>query len=108
MENNETTQEGAIRESLEEACAKVVVDAPFALISIAGINQVHLFYRGHLSAPDYAAGEESLEVVLFDESNIPWDDLAFESVRYCLQRYLQDRTSGFFHFHETSLLLAQA
>lgn len=103
MENSESTREGAARESLEEACAQVIIDAPFALISIAHIDQVHLFYRGHLDTPDYAAGEESLEVQLFEAEHIPWHELAFTSVRYCLERYLEDRTQGVFDFHETTL-----
>mgnify|MGYP000040531505 CR=1 FL=1 len=104
MENGESTQQGAARESLEEACAHVVIDAPFALISIAHIDQVHLFYRGHLDTPIYSAGEESLEVKLFDAEEIPWLELAFTSVRYCLERYLEDRGQGVFDFHETTLL----
>ena len=57
---------------MEEAGAHVVIDAAFAMVSIAHINQVHLFYRGKLPAPDFAAGEESLEVRLFKPENIPW------------------------------------
>ena len=104
MENNETTQQGAARESLEEACAQVSLDAPFALISIAGIHQVHLFYRGQMAKPDFAAGDESLAVDLFAEHEIPWNELAFLSVRYCLERYLEDRRKGSFQFHETELV----
>lgn len=103
MENGETTAEAATRETEEEAGAKVVVDAPFAMVSIAHINQVHLFYRGRLNSPDYAAGEESLEVRLFHPDELPWPDLAFRSVTYCLQRYLEQRTSKQFSFHETRL-----
>ncbi|MFZ2267851.1 MAG: NUDIX hydrolase [Azonexus sp.] len=103
MENGETTAAAAVRETAEEAGANVIIDAPFAMVSIAHINQVHLFYRAHLAAPEYAAGEESLEVELFDASQIPWPDIAFRSVTYALQRYLEDRTAGVFGFHETSL-----
>lgn len=102
MENGESTQEGAARESFEEACAKIEINALFAIISIPHINQVHLFYRGKLHTPNFAAGEESLEVDLFEESRIPWSDLAFSSVRYCLERYLEDRKRGSFALHETS------
>lgn len=104
MENGESTSHGAAREALEEACADITLDAPFALISIAAINQVHLFYRGHLRKPEFAAGEESLAVDLFAEHEIPWDELAFLSIRYCLERYLADRKSGSFAFHETELV----
>lgn len=103
MENGETTAEAAGRETQEEAGARVIIEAPFALVSIAHINQVHLFYRGNLPSPDYAAGEESLEVALFAAEDIPWDELAFRSVRLCLERYLDDRTQGRFGFHESAL-----
>lgn len=103
MENGETTAEAAIRETREEAGAQIIVDAPFAMISIAHINQVHLFYRGRLSAPTYAAGEESLEVALVAPEEIPWRDLAFRSVTHCLERYLEDTAKGQFTFHESAL-----
>lgn len=103
MENGETTAEAATRETMEEAGAKIIVDAPFAMVSIAHINQVHLFYRGRLASPDYAAGEESLEVALVAADEIPWNELAFRSVRHCLECFLEDRASGRFQFHETAL-----
>lgn len=104
MENGETTAEAAARETLEEACAKVAIGAPFAMVNVAHINQVHLFYRGHLEIPEYAAGEESLDVSLVTEKDIPWDDLAFRSVTLCLQRYFEDRRRGHFSFHTADLL----
>lgn len=103
MENGETALAGAVRETVEEAGAHVTDLAPFALVNIAHINQVHLFYRGHLPTGEHAAGEESLEVRLFEIPDIPWEMLAFRSVRYCLERYLADRQSGRFGFHETHL-----
>ena len=65
MENGETTAQAAKRETLEESGATVEIDQAFAMFSMAEINQVHLFYRGKLSSPSYATGEESLEVALF-------------------------------------------
>lgn len=103
MENGETTAQAAIRETQEEAGAHILVDAPFALVSIAHINQVHLFYRGRLKGPDYSAGDESLEVALLAPAEIPWESLAFRSVSLCLERYLSDRTAGNFGFHEAQL-----
>jgi len=103
MENGESTAQGAIRETHEEAGASVSIDAPFALISIPHINQVHLFYRGRLERPEYAAGDESLAVALVAPDEIPWDELAFRSVTLCLERYLGDRNAGQFGFHETFL-----
>jgi len=104
MENAETTAEGAARETLEEACATVIVGEPFAMINIAHINQVHLFYRGRLAAPEFAAGDESLDVALVDEAEIPWDELAFRSVHLCLQHYFADRKKGCFGFHTADLM----
>lgn len=103
MENGETTAEAAARETLEEACARVVIGAPFAMVNVAHINQVHLFYRGHLSVPEFAAGEESLETELVAENDIPWENLAFRSVALCLRRYFEDRAKGSFGFHTADL-----
>lgn len=103
MENGETTSQAASRETFEEAGAKIIVDAPFAMVSIAHINQVHLFYRGRLATAEYAAGEESLEVVLAKPDEIPWKDIAFRSVTHCLERYLDDLENGQFGFHEAVL-----
>ena len=103
MENGETTVAAAVRETAEEAGAEVGIEAAFAMVSIAHIGQVHLFYRGHLRTPDYLAGEESLEVGLFSESEIPWGELAFRSVAFCLERYLEDRRQQRFSFHESTL-----
>ncbi|MDR2188643.1 MAG: NUDIX hydrolase [Azonexus sp.] len=103
MENGESTAAAAIRETLEEAGARIVIDAPFALVSVTPINQVHLFYRGRLAAPDYAAGEESLAVALFAPADIPWSEISFRSVGLCLERYLADRQQGHYAFHEAEL-----
>ncbi|MBS1159929.1 MAG: hypothetical protein H6R15_2348 [Proteobacteria bacterium] len=103
MENGETTPQAATRETLEEAGAQIIIEAPFAMVSIAHINQVHLFYRGRLATPEYQAGEESLDVALLCDSEIPWPEIAFRSVSFCLQRFLDDRKKGTYAFHETAL-----
>ncbi|NHC07193.1 NUDIX hydrolase [Azonexus fungiphilus] len=103
MENGETTAQAAARETQEEAGARVAIDAAFALVSIAHINQIHLFYRGRMPSPAFAAGEESLEVALFAADEIPWCELSFRSVRLCLEAYLADRQNGHFGFHEHAL-----
>lgn len=104
MENGESTAAAAARETWEEACARVSSAEPFAMVSIPHIHQVHLFYRAELVGGVHAAGEESLETALFSAGDIPWDDLAFRSVRYCLERFLEDRQKGSFGFHSTELL----
>jgi ADP-ribose pyrophosphatase YjhB (NUDIX family) len=103
MENGETAADAARRETSEEAGANVVIEAPFAMVSIPHINQVHLFYRGQLANAGFAPGEESLEVTLARPEMIPWDHLAFRSVKFCLERYLDDLDLGRFGFHETSI-----
>jgi ADP-ribose pyrophosphatase YjhB (NUDIX family) len=104
MENGETTAQGAIRETLEEACARIEIGELFSLVNVPHINQVHLFYRGRLLDTQFAAGAESLETALFSEADIPWHDLAFRSVTLCLKAYFADRTAGHFVFHEDNLL----
>jgi ADP-ribose pyrophosphatase YjhB (NUDIX family) len=104
MENGETTAAAAARETLEEACAQVNDAHPFAMVSIPHIHQVHIFYRAQLVGGRHAAGEESLETELFREADIPWNDLAFRSVRYCLEQFFADRASGIYGFHSTELL----
>ena len=107
MENGESTTQAALRETLEEACARVAIDDLFALVNVPYINQVHLFYRGRLLDTDFAAGAESLETALFSEEEIPWNDLAFRSVTRCLEAYFADRRSGQFSFHEEDLSPAE-
>ena len=103
MENNETSSQGAFRETLEESGAQTIIDAPFCMVNIAHINQVHLFYRGRMRNAAFAAGEESLEVALVAAEDIPWGDLAFRSVAICLKHYLEDRSNNCFGFHEADL-----
>lgn len=88
MENAESTQQAALRETWEEALAHVVPGPLFALVNVPHISQVHLFYRGVLVDGQHAPGEESLETKLLAEAEIPWEELAFRSVRFCLERYL--------------------
>lgn len=99
MENRESTAEAAARETLEEACAEVEIIAPLAMVDVPRIDQVHLMFRARLLREEFAAGHESLEVGLFEESEIPWQDLAFPSVIFTLQRYFEDRARGAFSFH---------
>jgi ADP-ribose pyrophosphatase YjhB (NUDIX family) len=87
MEERETSEAGAMREALEEACANIRIDALLAVYNIPRISQVQLIYRATLAKPDYAAGPESLEVKLFGWSEIPWDDLAFPSVHWALNHH---------------------
>jgi len=103
MENDETTAQAALRETLEEAGAAVELQQPFTLISVPRVNQVHLFYRARLRSLDYKPGEETLEVALVEEAAIPWPDLAFRTVAYTLKRWFEDRSRGNYQFHAADL-----
>lgn len=91
LELNETTAEGALREAWEEARATIQLNALLAVYNIPRISQVQLIYRGRLVTPEVAAGPESQEVGLFDWADIPWDELAFPSVRWALRRHYEVR-----------------
>jgi ADP-ribose pyrophosphatase YjhB (NUDIX family) len=99
MENKETTEEAAVRETLEEASAKVRPVGLYALFNIPHISQVYLMFRAQMLDLDFGPGEESLEVKLFSEDQIPWNALAFPVIRETLQRYYVDRNRGEFQFH---------
>jgi ADP-ribose pyrophosphatase YjhB (NUDIX family) len=99
MENDETTAQAAARETTEEAGARVELGAPFSLISVPRVNQVHLFYRARLVDLDFRPGEETLEVALLEESRIPWQEIAFRTVGFTLKKWLADRAKGSFGFH---------
>jgi ADP-ribose pyrophosphatase YjhB (NUDIX family) len=94
MENGETLQQGAARESQEEALADVAIGSLLALVSVVHAHQVHVFFRATLRTPAFGAGPESLEVKLVTPQEIPWDDIAFLSTRFALERYLEDRAAG--------------
>ncbi|MEW6023961.1 MAG: NUDIX hydrolase [Pseudomonadota bacterium] len=91
MENGETTGEAAARETDEEAGANIELGPLFALLNVAHVHQVHMFYLARLVDLDFHPGEESLEVQLFSESEIPWDDLAFPTIRKTLELFFADR-----------------
>jgi ADP-ribose pyrophosphatase YjhB (NUDIX family) len=100
MELGESTVQGAARETLEEACAEVEIGHLFAIVDVVDAGQVHMFYTAKLLG-DYAAGEESLDVAMYSEDEIPWDDIAFHSGRYALQKYFADRgENNGVHIHE--------
>jgi ADP-ribose pyrophosphatase YjhB (NUDIX family) len=108
MENNETTAEAAIRETVEEAGAHIALQEPFSLLSVPHVDQVHLFYRATLLDLDYEAGTESLEVRMFAEPDIPWGELAFQTVSHTLQFFFSDaekvRHGGSYGFHTHDIL----
>lgn len=92
MELGETPAEGAAREAVEEAEARIEIDTLLAIYSIARISQVLMIYRARLAGDEFGVGEESLESKLFAWDEIPWDQLAFPTVRWALRDF--ERTRG--------------
>jgi ADP-ribose pyrophosphatase YjhB (NUDIX family) len=107
MENEETTGQAAVRETEEEAGANVQLGDLFTLLNVAHVHQVHLFYLARLLDLDYAAGVESLDVQLFAEDEIPWDELAFPTIRTTLELFFADRRKvlegGNYGFHSRDI-----
>ena len=99
MELGETTGEAAMRETLEEAKARIELGEVFTMLSVPHVNQVHIFYRARLLDLDFGPGEESLEVALFLERDIPWQEIAFRTTSATLRHYFSDRGQGAFGFH---------
>lgn len=104
MENQESVDEAALRETREEAQARVALEAMYTLISVPHINQVHMIYRARLLDLDFAPGEESLDVALFDEADIPWNDIAFRTVAMTLRHFFADRRQGNFGLHTEAVV----
>ncbi len=103
MEVGETTADGALRETMEEAGARIVLGPLFSVIDVPHVEQVHIFFRAQLLDIAFAPGDESLEVRLFAEHAVPWDELAFRTVATTLRRYFEDRARGNFGVHTESI-----
>ena len=108
MENNETTSAAALRETEEEAGAHVEMQGLFTLLNVAQVHQVHLFYLARLVDLDFAPGIESLDVRLFAEHEIPWDELAFPTIRTTLELFfavrVKLREGGSYGFHSVDIV----
>jgi ADP-ribose pyrophosphatase YjhB (NUDIX family) len=103
MENRETLQEAAARESHEEALAEVLIGSLLSVVHVLHAEQVHVFFRARLPVARFGAGPESLEVMLVEPQDIPWDDIAFRSTDFTLRRYLEDKAAGREQHHFTTL-----
>jgi len=96
LEHNESPESGALREAWEEARAQLKIDQLLATYAITRISQVQLIYRARLQSTDIAAGPESREVRLFTWDQIPWDEIAFPSVRWALEHFRGTRSESVF------------
>jgi len=99
MEVGESTAKGAERETMEEAGARICLGPLFTMLDVPHVEQVHIFFRADLLDLDFAPGSESLEVRLFLEHEVPWDELAFRTVSTTLRLFFEDRRAGRFAIH---------
>ena len=94
MENGETVEQGTLRETKEEANAEVILGPLHSVYSVPHIGQVFLFFLAELQHLDFYPGVESLETRLFTEDEIPWEEIAFNSTRFALERFFGDLKTG--------------
>lgn len=103
MENGESAAQGAIRETAEEARARIALDGMYTLVSLPYISQIHILFRARLLDTGFEPGEESLETRLFQEHEIPWNEIAFRSIALTLRHFFADRRRGVFEFRSEEL-----
>lgn len=99
LENGESIVDGAKREALEEAKARVNKMKVYTLFNLTDIHQIYILFRSQLLNSDFGVGEESLEVALFKEEEIPWNDMAFLTIKESLRLFFNDRKKGQFQFY---------
>lgn len=104
MELGESTLEGAARETTEESGAQFEMEGLFTVLSVPRVGQVHLFYRARLLSDHFDPGHETIEARLFDEDQIPWEDVAFRTVQETLKRFFDDRRTGQFGVHSFDIV----
>ena len=98
LENGESVQEGALRETKEETRASVQIIDPYRLFNIVFVDQIYFMFRANLTSAKFGPTNESTDVRLFEEKNIPWDNIAFEVIKQTLEHYFSDREKGKFPF----------
>ena len=99
LELGESTADGARRETDEEAGAQIELGPLFSLLNVVQVGQVHLFYLATLKSEVFNPGPETIEARLFAEHEIPWDELAFRTVKVTLRHFFECRRSGQFELH---------
>ena len=103
MELGETVERGAARETEEEAGAHFEMEGLFTVLSVVRVGQIHLYFRARLLDTVFAPGHETIEAKLFSEAEVPWEALAFHTVRETLRHYFEDRRRGRFDVHVGTL-----
>jgi len=104
MELGETVADGAARETVEEAGAQFEMQDLFTLMNVTRVGQVHFFYRAQLTSDQFNPGHETQEARLFAEHEIPWDDIAFRTVKETLLHYFADAKQGQFQCHHVDIV----
>lgn len=104
MENQETTSEAAMRETWEEAEARVEIDGLFTMINVPQIDQVHIYFRASVIDGKFGVGTESLETRLYSEDEIPWSELAFPTVKRTLKLFFEERKKGAYGVHVSDII----
>lgn len=99
MELHETLAQGAARETVEEAGAQFEMEGLFSIVNVSPVGQVHFFYKARLTSDQFDPGFETIEARLFEEAEIPWDEIAFKTVKETLRRYFSDRQAGHYSLH---------
>ena len=99
MELQETLAQGAARETVEEAGAKFELEGLFTIVNVAPVGQVHFFYKARLTSDQFDPGHETIEARLFEEADIPWNEIAFKTVKETLRHYFADRLAGSYGIH---------
>jgi ADP-ribose pyrophosphatase YjhB (NUDIX family) len=88
LEVGELSADGAIRETMEEAGARIELGRLFSVLDVPYAEQVHLYWTARLLDTDFDPGVETIECQLFRFDEIPWPDLAFLTVRRTLELYI--------------------
>jgi ADP-ribose pyrophosphatase YjhB (NUDIX family) len=103
MELGETTSQGAARETDEEAGAQYEMLGLFTVMNVVSVGQVHMYYRARLLSTEFNPGHETMEARLFTEAEIPWDEIAFKTVKHTLEQYFEDRRKGDYGIHAVDI-----
>lgn len=103
MENAETLEQAAARETMEEANARVKIGNLYTVYNLPNINQVYFLFLAELLDLNFEPGIESLDVKLFKEEDVPWDEMAFRVISIPLERYFKECHTGQPNFYLDTL-----